>query len=697
MFKFHFKRGLIFGVLGLLAGGIFWGVSPKIYQAEAELLLGSASVSNNTSILSPDVQRILAVGQANDARTEIQLLKSSATFGTALRNVAEDRNTPELEGEFLNLIRSYDVITPETRVNATQQDGSVVTIRVRAPHDPEIAADIAREVTEVYNEFRALNARNSLQNAIRYLGAQESASRKQLDEAEEKYKLFATERAIVNIDYATQSATQLVSNALTRVQDARAAYASAQAETASLERELSSAPRNTPSGTANAKPQTVVQLESQISQARQTLEQLRARYYEDHPRVQEVASTVRSMMVQLEKEKKQGLVETQTTMAQNPLRIALEQQYASAKSKADGWSEQLQAAERAFQEVQDRLKALPTDEAQIRQLARDVSVSDMNYRRVKQQLDELKNRQDTVAQTAPVLQEARAFINPVAPDREKALFIGLIAGLCIGLIYSFAVESMKLRVHTSQQLAELTGLPVVATIPALGRSKQKGLRHLALPGARPQESFRHMAYTFLARNHSFPRMLMFTGVGYVAGRTSAAIQFSMALASTGKKVLLVDCDPTRGLITKVFEAETKSGLSDIFSKTALPAAGSTEAFVSTEHQGLWLLPMGSDASQSLADRQGDQLEAIVTFLKGSADVIVFDVPPCDLFADASRLAGMVDEVCMVVSANTTNYAQIPNGYEILHRAGATEVSLILTDASPNDEPFANTKGYIAGN
>lgn len=693
MFKFHFKRAVVFGLLGLLTGFLIAQFSTPIFEANAEVLVGEPSVSATTATLSPDVQRILEVGQANTAQTELQVLRSQSVFFQALQNVAREENSPDLIQDWVRLYLMYDVLSPETRA-ATLETGSVATIRVRVPGDRDLAQAIAQQVIRVYNDLRVQNARTGLQNAIRYLSAQEQSSRTALEQADTRFKQFATDREIVNIDFATQSATQLEANALQRLQEARAQFSGAQAEVTALEQEVSRFPDRVDGGTIDTKPQPVVQVEAQITELEQQLSQLRTRYYDDHPRVQEVLKSLENARGTLNRIRRDGLETSQRNSQLNPIRQTLEQQLANARSRADNFSRVVAEAESSYNEVKQRLRNLPNDEAQIRQLQRELDVADLNFRRVKQQIDELRSREGTAAREIPVLSDARAFEQPVAPDRAKFIFIGFIAGLCIGLIYSFSVEAMKLRVHTSTQLSDLTGLPVVATMPALPRSKQRTLTSLTQVGASPSESFRNMAYTFLAKGHDLPRTMLFTGVGTVPGRASGAVQFAIALASTGHKVILVDCDPVRGAITKAFGAEGQPGVSDVFDRNTLPSEGS-DVLVSTQHANLSLLPVGSDPTKTLADRPNQQLEDAVAYLRSRADVVVFDVPPCDMYSDASRIAALMDEVCMVVSANTTNYAQVPNGYEILHRAGAKDVSLILTDASPNDEPFGNTQAYGA--
>ncbi len=690
MFKFHFKRGLIFAVLGLLAGGLLAWFTPKIYEATAELLLGGAAVSNAQATLTPDVQRILNSGQADDPQTELQVIRSNSIFYQALRNVAQAKNQPDLMQNFVPLYLMYDVLTPETRTTATVE-GSVATIRVHA-NDRDLAQDICAQVTEVYNEFRKNNAQNGLQNAIRYLTAQETASKKSLTEAEDKYKAYSAENAIVDITASNNVATTSEGSALQKLQEYRGLSEAAEAEVASLQQQLSSVPEMVDGSSTDQVSSKVATLEGNLAAARIELERLRARYYEDNPKVVEAAQNTRALMAELDKAKKEALSTVVKSRTPNPVYQNLLNAYLTAKARAEGLRRQVDAADNFHREINERLSALPTNEAQIRQLTRDLNLADGNYRRVKAQLDDLRSREANYARYATVINPARAFEQPVAPDISKYLFIGTIAGLCVGLIYSFAVEAMRLRVHTSQQLSELTGLPVVATIPAMGRGKQKGLRAYATEGSRPSESFRHMAFTFLAKDHSLPRTVMFTSVGSVAGRTSSALQFAMGVAHSGKRVLLVDADPVRFLATKAFEAEGRTGFSDLLERQTLPGDG-TDVVMSTVHENLSFLPAGSTMAKSASDYTDEQLQGVLEHLKSVADVIVFDTPPCDVFADATRLSESVNEVFMVVSANSTNYAQIPNGYELLTRAGAKEVSLVLTDASPTEEPFTGTQSY----
>lgn len=691
MFKTHFLRTVIFAILGGGVGILLATTTPKIYEASAEMLLGESQVSTAGSVLDPQVQRILDAGVARDAQTELQLLRSQTVFFNAFRAAAEDAGRPELVTNWLEYYLMYDVLSADQRAGQLET-GSVASIRVRA-HNTDLAERIVGEIANVYNDLRVRNAQNSAANAITYLQSQVNSAKTTLDTSETAYKKIAGEVGITDVQIAVSSLTSLIQQTEFSLNQINRELEGARSEVASHEAALSQIPRMIESSSSTGRNNDVATLESRLADFRSQLEQLRARYYEDHPRVKEVAAATRKVMSELAEAKKRSLDPAGNTKSVNQTYVAVDQALMSAKAKRESLEQQKGRAESDLQELRTRLTTMPATEASLRDKRRDLEVAQNNYIRVKTQLDELENRRETGSRRNQLLSEPRAYREPVAPDRGKFVFIGIIAGICIGLISSFSLESLRPRVQNSRQLAELTGLPVVATVPRLGRG-QRPLSSYAKGSVRPQESFKNMAYTMLAKNpgHTPDRLVIFTAVGNAPLRASSSLQYAIALAATGTKVILVDADAHRSDISKALGAEARSGISDIFASTALPAEGAN-MFVQTEHDNLSLLPIGSDKTRTLADYSTAQIEAFISWLSSQADMVIFDTPPCDLYADASRLVSFADDITMVVSAASTNYQQIPDGYGILLRAGAKAVNLVLTDASAKEEAFGDAKNY----
>ena len=166
------------------------------------------------------------------------------------------------------------------------------------------------------------------------------------------------------------------------------------------------------------------------------------------------------------------------------------------------------------------------------------------------------------------------------------------------------------------------------------------------------------------------------------------------MAKTGVRTLLVDCDLRHPALTTSFGASDESGVSDMLNRTMLPAEGMDIA-VETIHPNLKLITAGTDGMGGLADYPTSHIVGIMNHMSEKADIVVIDAPPCDIVADAARLVPYVDEVCLVVSAQATSFRSVPMAYDILKRSGAKEISMVLTHASPQDEPFSKKSSYLA--
>ena len=177
---------------------------------------------------------------------------------------------------------------------------------------------------------------------------------------------------------------------------------------------------------------------------------------------------------------------------------------------------------------------------------------------------------------------------------------------------------------------------------------------------------------------------MFTGIGTAGSSSIGAAQFAVALAQAGTKVVLVDAERTRQVITNGFAANDKKGVSDAFRS----GSGVAEMLVGTQHDNLRLLPIGTVPEAMMAEGGLAQMDRTIAALRSEAEVVIIAVAPTDVVADAAAFASRVDEVCLSVSAKTNEYGAVPTAFDILEKAGARSIKLILTDTGREGEPFA---------
>lgn len=685
MFRVHFNRVVWFAVLGLGAGIGASFVLPKVYQAQTQLLVDDGK-AGELKDYSAEVANILGGGFASGIETEQSILQSKQMFGLALASLATKRNDRTLYDRLDDLYQMYAVLA--------DRGSRAVVVQVKA-NDPETAMQLADAVTDAYNEKRRISAQQAKNEAEIYLDKKVQEARTELDAAEESLAEYKEKYNITDVTTAeTQAATYLATLQEQRDQ-AKAELASVESEIRSQLEQLQVLPKTVEDTISQVRTPLVTTLEARRAELQaERLTALRV-YTPESRKIQDLDALIEETQKKILEEKSSEWTKQTRTFRPDPVRLEIENALALSRVRQQSLYAKVASADQLYREQETLISALPSRSLEFVRLSRDASILDGRYRQLKQNLELLKNKTDRTMGIAQVLFPAEADPEPVAPDPLKLGAIGLVGGLCLGLLFSFLVESMRLPVRTSGQLAELTGLPVLAAVPAVGRRRsQRLLRSLPRPECRPDESFRFMAFAQMARGEERPRLVMFTGVGGGVGCSSSAAQFALAASRTGLRVLLVDCDLRRPTLTRLFHAEDRSGVSDMLQRTMLPSdAGTLE--IPTQHENLFLIPAGSDGNGGIGDYPTPHVIGILEGLQEKADLVVLDTPPCDVLADASRLAPYVDQVSLVVSAASTGFRAVPVAFDILNRSGAKEVQLVLTHASPRDEPFSQRTRALA--
>lgn len=680
MYKVHVRRTIWIAVFGLLAGLAIYVFSPKVYEGRIEMLLGTGADTRRSAniVYDEEVLDILRRNTPQGLQTERQLLNSENVFYTALGSAA-----PNLLPEWEKYYRMYDVITARTP-NQNEQSAGVAQVRVRA-HSPEVAKKVAAAIAVSYNETRRMATAESVNDAINYIQTQIDATNKDLLNAEGEYQKYKEEVNVSSIDRAMIVETDFRASIVSSLNSAKAELEGVDASIGTMTELIAKMPVDTADSSSTVRNPNIDRIEAQISELENQRAQLLALYTEKNPKVKAVDDALADAKQRLIEAKRNPMSPGYKTDRKDPERAQLEGQLVLAKAKRSDLVNRIASYESALDEQDAVMAASPAKEVKIAQLQRDRVIFDDKYRRLKTQLEELQNRRETGPRAAVVLGAgAMSSDDPVAPDLMKLLFIGTIAGACIGLVFSFSLESLRPRVYTSSQLADLTGLAVVASLPAGGGvSRSKSIEALSQAGAPVLESFRNMAYTYLATANGGSKCVLFTGIGSSGSSSIGAAQFAVSLAGAGTKVILVDAERTRQIITNGFGANDKKGISNAFQEGSDPM----NYVLGTKHENMHLLPIGTVADALISEAGIAKIKALLGALMSQAQAIVIAVAPTDILADAAAFASVVDEVCLSVSAKTNEYSTVPMAYEILDKAGSKTIKLILTDAGKAGEPF----------
>lgn len=155
------------------------------------------------------------------------------------------------------------------------------------------------------------------------------------------------------------------------------------------------------------------------------------------------------------------------------------------------------------------------------------------------------------------------------------------------------------------------------------------------------------------------RTLVLTSSVPNEGKSFVSVNLAKAIATSGKRVLLVECDMRRRSLADILELHARNGLYAVLSDQVPLSA----AVVSTAQQNLDFLdaePHIPNPADILASKRFARLVAV---LEREYDFVIFDTPPVGTFVDAAVLSALVDATALVVRDNFTKRAEVLNAHD----------------------------------
>lgn len=167
------------------------------------------------------------------------------------------------------------------------------------------------------------------------------------------------------------------------------------------------------------------------------------------------------------------------------------------------------------------------------------------------------------------------------------------------------------------------------------------------------------------------------------GKTTVSSNLALAIASSGKRVLLVDADMRRRCIGGLLGVHPAHGIHALLSGRATIS----EAVVPTSYSNLFFLdcePNIPNPPDILANKRfADMARA----LAASFDYVIFDAPPVGVFVDAAIVGSVVDGALLVVRERRTRRDEVANAVQQLRTANARILGAVMTFSQAEDSNY----------
>lgn len=517
---------------------------------------------------------------------------------------------------------------------ARKPRSSIITIAVTS-ESRDKAARIANAIADAYITDQLESRFDAARRASSWLTERLQSLRDALRSSEEAVVKFRSENNLVSVGSKTLNEQQLseVNAELVQIQT-EAAAKKAKYEQA---RELVEGGGKVDSIPDVIKSAVISDLRGRLAAVSAREADLVSRYGERHPLV---------VNVRAERREVERLINTEIQR----IIVNLKNDYDVAQTRADAMEANVAAAS-------GQAGTESTLTIRLRELERDAQANRTLYETFLTQAKLTSERSEVNIQDARIITPALPAGAPSAPNRSLFLGAGAALGLIVGFGVALLLDLLNSGFTSPRQVEEQTGLPVLSSVEWADFPEMEAggavpvLKFLVeKPLSRFSESIRSLrAGVQMSDVDNPPQVVEITSASPGEGKTSLAISLAVSAATSGKRVLLIDCDLRRPSISQQFGLTDRPGLVELLAQTA-----SAEGILHRDKlSGVYVLGSGAK-TQSPPDLLGSaRMQHLIDQLRQSFDLIIVDAPPVGPVVDAAVLASVADKVVFVVRWGVT--------------------------------------------
>ena len=680
-------------VLVALAGLIYAMQLVPVYTATASVLVDPrrtsvvdtksvvSSIGKDSSAIDSEVELIKSTSVAQRVVNKLNLQKVDVSFlerqPTLMERLIQGTRSLLSRAPVKKHVDGRDaLLASNTQKLANKLKENIVVARKEwtyvievsyTDEDPVFAAQIANAFANAYLVDQLEAKYEATSRANTWLFERLEELREKVRTSERAVEKFKTEHGIVAAK-GTDLNEQQIAKLSEQLILVRAETAQKRAKYQSLLAVIKKGGETT-SFADRLQSQVIGTLRTKATELRRVLADLRAKYGSRHPKVQSTRAQLADVNAQIKTEAKRIL-----TTATNDYQIAL-------------------SRERSIEKSLNLLKGEKTGNNQasirLRELEREADADRQLFNAFLTRFKEVSQQQSLQTAESRVIEQAAAPTNPSAPVKRSIAGFSLILGLALGCVLAFILEKLDNGFRSPDEIEKALGVSVLASVPRAEPTgpagwfarhfggvlerlpfpfgagerqslpKRSALARLALdkPLSAFAEAIRslRMEVRYLTADDQL-NVIAVTSALPGEGKSTLASNMAQQAAAAGKKVLLIDMDLRRPMLTPLYAPTAKQGVVELIAGAAEPS----EVFVFDPDTGLNFVPAirslsPADAAEVL---NSEATKAMLDWAREEFDLVFVDTAPLVPVTDGRAVVAHVDAVAMVVRWEKTDRAAV---------------------------------------
>lgn len=660
---------------------------PLVYSAGFQVLVepvtAEAQLTDPSNLARND--RTIRIGGGLDYDTQLEILQSSELLDGIVEQVQVDYpsfTTAEL----------LEGLTIE-RQNATK----IISVTYQDT-DPALVQRVADEVSRTFQQYSLEQRKTRIGEGVRFIELQLPDLQARVSSLQQELQQLQQNNSIVDPDSEGARITDQLNAAMTLQQDTEIALREQQVLYQNLQRQLELSPNEAIAASALSEDPVYQDLLMQLQAIDSEIATESARFSSTSPPVQALLQERANIAALLDKQAQRvvgpqmasAISNPQVQAYQNSIRLALTQQMVDAANQIRALETRLQGASQVRGSLEQQLQQYPSIARQYNDIQRrlDLATNTLDQLLTQRELLRVEAAQneipwELIADPQVPVDENGDFV-PESRDL-KWLVLGIATGLISGLGLAYLLDKSLDVFHSVDELQESLDLPILGLIPysnAVAQSNQQGW-------ITPQElaaQDRANASQFL---ESFSEL--YASVRYISddppiksiviaspqtedGKSTIALNLARAIASSDKRVLLVDANLRRPQLHVLANIPNAKGLADVLNNDIDPIEVVQAA---PGLSNLYILTAGSITSNSPKMMASTRMEQLSERLNAEFDYVIYDTPHLIGIMDAIFLSAYTDGMILTVSQKKTKRSAVEQALSELEKYSIPTLGVVF--------------------
>lgn len=715
---FHHKWIVIgMTMVATLIAGAYAFLALPIYQSDGAILVTQSG--NRYSMAGSDLSNLLVsnfgVGMGSTIENELQVLQSRQFSFELAKRIYEERY--QSDGRMYPLLwRAFpndsSVVTVDTvyariagSLSFARADrlSDLVRITFESP-SPEEAQRLVNMAIAAYTDVSTSINRAQATNAIGFLTEEKNKVEAQVIDAEERMRDFMNREKLIQLDRQTEELITQMSKleAERRAVDVR--ITAVKSGIASYTEELDKIKPGLSSQITSGLAPMLNRLQYRLAE----LETEKVLLFSKNPTLTETSNEpqLKELNRQIEGVKAEMNRMTSTFLEGNnvdlgflsstdggvaPRANEFRMQLIQLEIEDKQLTAQAQVMDTRLLEYERFFNDLPDNMIQLAQLKREMQINEALFLIISQQGAEMQLWEQTQSGLARVVDYGYKPIEPVKPKKRIVVIIGFLLGFVAAVGYVFIREFTIVEINSIEKLRK-KGYPLLAVIPDMtdyikdnfdGRETVRVKGHtvdtglvMVLDSISPiSESFRRLqANVIYSQPDNTFKTLIVTSSNKSEGKTTLCTNLAVALAESGKKVCVIDCDFRRPRVHSVFGSTQQPGVIEVL----FDGVPWKQAMQDTMIPNVNVLTGGKRPPNPAEIIRSHKLHDLIATLKENYDHVLIDSAPFGIISDAAPLIKLADGVILAVRFNKAKEPELDLTIENLQKVKANVLGVVMT-------------------